>query len=762
MPDIDELRETTDLADKLSNLRKQYNKLSAAQKRFSKQLGASMSIKILQKSIAQGSSNISKLLIPSFNMGSRAAIDLSKNIKDLGRTSIDTSYIDNMSDHIQNLRDTVLTLSGSQQQQMYSMISVLQSQRNALIDTADTQIKVNQRLQNVFTSIDKVVSMPLIRNMPFIDTITDKMKVAISKTTFQWATGLKQMQQEGTTRFTKLGKVLQVSLKSAVIAGTAGLAIAVTLATGGIIWIFNKVKELVDLAKGFKQDMLELQKSIALSNDAFKGITVDLQYMSVSKSSIQSIVGNFQKLPDNINNIRQAMDKLNISFGVSTSASVKLYDSLNRISGLNVQTADKFIRQVIANAQDLGLNQKQIIQQLAQIPNSILASFRNSKQQLAQMVLMSKSSGLATSETIDILTKLASPGQAVSLIAQLSTKIAGFNVDVFETISRAQSQDFKVVFDLLKQVSTKYDFNNMFLNKHIQELTGVSTLQLKKIGDLTWQQYVSGQKLKAKQMDYYTQWQQQKQSLKKVLTQIGLKFLPLFNTISSAINIGVIGILEEIQKYINNETINQWGLEINKLLTDGFKWIKDQDWELIINNTMDTIGKVGSLIQRLYQFVIRRWGSKEQKANLRHEDWKRIASSSLQGRELKEALKKKQAKQLSEDDLLGYIWGYWLNMGDARVKAASSAKTQAKQMEQYRATLKHLDYLNTLKPPVIYSPLRSNTQQNNTSLNINNTKVEQLLEELIITVKESNNIYLDSEKVNNVLYNTNKIIRNNI
>jgi len=30
------------------------------------------------------------------------------------------------------------------------------------------------------------------------------------------------------------------------------------------------------------------------------------------------------------------MDKLNISFGVSTSASVKLYDSLNRISGLNV------------------------------------------------------------------------------------------------------------------------------------------------------------------------------------------------------------------------------------------------------------------------------------------------------------------------------------------------------------------------------------------------------------------------------------------
>jgi len=30
MPDIDELRETTDLADKLSNLRKQYNKLSAA------------------------------------------------------------------------------------------------------------------------------------------------------------------------------------------------------------------------------------------------------------------------------------------------------------------------------------------------------------------------------------------------------------------------------------------------------------------------------------------------------------------------------------------------------------------------------------------------------------------------------------------------------------------------------------------------------------------------------------------------------------
>jgi len=43
-----------------------------------------------------------------------------------------------------------------------------------------------------------------------------------------------------------------VSLKSAVIAGTAGLAIAVTLATGGIIWIFNKVKELVDLAKGFK------------------------------------------------------------------------------------------------------------------------------------------------------------------------------------------------------------------------------------------------------------------------------------------------------------------------------------------------------------------------------------------------------------------------------------------------------------------------------------------------------------------------------
>jgi len=33
-------------------------------------------------------------------MGSRAAIDLSKNIKNLGRTSIDTSYIDNMSDHI--------------------------------------------------------------------------------------------------------------------------------------------------------------------------------------------------------------------------------------------------------------------------------------------------------------------------------------------------------------------------------------------------------------------------------------------------------------------------------------------------------------------------------------------------------------------------------------------------------------------------------------------------------------------------------------